>query len=78
MQIGGKLTLAPGQYVVGWHRAEDGLDVHFFDSLTGAERGAELARPDPSRGHVESFHIWPPDEHKGIQIGRFYIPYSLP
>jgi len=26
---------------------------------------------------VESFHIWPPTDHRGIQIGRFFLPYTL-
>ena len=78
MLLAGSLLLKPGSYVVGWRRVDDSLEVHFFDSLTGVERGSEVARLDPLKGHVESFHIWPPNEHKGIQIGRFYIPYSLP
>lgn len=75
--LDGHLTLKPGSYVVGWRRSEDGLEVHFFDSSTGTELGTGMARPEPG-AHVESFHIWPPSEHKGIQIGRFFLPYSLP
>jgi hypothetical protein len=75
--LDGHLTLKPGSYVVGWRRLEDGLEVHFFDSNTGTELGTGIARSEPGT-HVESFHIWPPSEHKGIQIGRFFLPYSLP
>jgi hypothetical protein len=71
-------TLKPGAYVVGWRRSEEGLEVHFFDSATGIERGTAVARSEPGTARVESFHIWPPGEHKGIQIGRFYLPYSVP
>ena len=77
MVLDGHLTLKPGSYVVGWRRSEEGLEVHFFDSATGTERGVGIARPEPGT-RVESFHIWPPSEHKDIQIGRFFLPYSLP
>ncbi|HEV2576823.1 MAG TPA: hypothetical protein VGU25_06405 [Acidobacteriaceae bacterium] len=75
--LDGRLTLKPGSYVVGWRRSDEGLEVHFFDSATGTERGVGIARPEPGT-RVESFHIWPPSEHKDIQIGRFFLPYSLP
>jgi hypothetical protein len=75
--LDGHLRLEPGSYVVGWRRSEQGLEVHFFDSATGAERGTGIARREPGT-RVESFHIWPPSEHKDIQIGRFFLPYSLP
>lgn len=75
--IDGHLTLEPGSYVVGWHRSDDGLEVHFFESATGKELGTGIARPIPASTRVESFHIWPPAERKDIQIGRFFLPYSL-
>ena len=76
--LDGHLTLQPGSYVVGWRRLEDGLEVHVFDSATGAERGTGIARPEPGTTRVENFHIWPPSERKDIQIGRFFLAYSLP
>ncbi len=76
--LDGHLTLTPGSYVVGWRRSEEGLEVHFFDSATGNERGSAIARPRPGTTRVESFRIWPPGERRDIQIGRFFIPYSLP
>ncbi len=45
MTIGGHLKLAPGAYVVGWRRGEDGLVVHFYDALSGTELGNEVAHP---------------------------------
>ena len=75
--LDGHIKLNPGSYVVGWHRSDDGLEVHFFDSATGTERGIAIARPRPGTTRVESFHIWPPGEHKDLQIGRFFLPYSL-
>jgi len=77
MVIDGHLTLKPGSYVVGWRRSDEGLEVHVFDSNTGTEIGAAIARPAQGMTHVESFHIWPPTDHRGIQIGRFFLPYTL-
>lgn len=77
LMIDGHLTLKPGSYVLGWHRSNDGLEVHFFDSNTGTELGTGIARPEPGTTRVESFHIWPPNERREIQIGRFFLPYSV-
>lgn len=76
--LDGHLKLSPGSYVLGWHRGDDGLDVHFFDSATGTELGNAIARLRPGTTRVESFHIWPPGDHRDIQIGRFFMSYSLP
>ena len=76
--LDGHLRLNPGRYVVGWRRSDDALEVHFFDSSTGVEQGFVLARRRPNTTGVESFYIWPPGERKEIQIGRFFLPYSLP
>lgn len=70
--------LAPGNYVVGWKHAEDGLSVHIFDANTGVERLSVLARPQPNLHRIESFRIFPPGDRSVIQIGRYILPYSLP
>lgn len=76
--VDGRLSLQPGSYVVGWQRRSDeGIEVHFFESATGKELGTAAARPRAGTRRVESFHIWPPADHKDIQIGRFFLPYSL-
>ena len=77
MRIGTELRLAPGAYVLGWSRVEDGLLVHVFDARTGVEKGEVTARPIGQPSRVESFRIWAPAERKGIQIGRFTVPYGL-
>ena len=77
LQLGTQLRLAPGAYVVGWNKSGDGLLVHLFDARTGAERGSLEAHPAKQRTHVEPFHIWPPADGVGIQIGRFFMPYSV-
>ena len=74
--IGPSLHLAPGAYVLGWTRIEDGLEVRVFDASTGAPRGEVTARPLPPGGRIESFRIWAPAEKHVIQIGRFMVPYT--
>ncbi len=74
----GSTLLRPGKYVFGWSRSADGLDVHFFDALTGDDRGSALARQMPSGTRVESFRMTVPGDRAVLQIGRFGIPYTLP
>ncbi len=74
----GSLLLHPGKYVFGWKRNTDGLDVHFFDALTGEDRGSATARQMPAGTRVEPFRITPPGDHGLLQIGRFSIAYTLP
>lgn len=78
MQLGSDLRLAPGAYVLGWTRVKDGLFVHIYDARTGIEKGAVTAHPLTQPQRIESFRIWPPNERKIIQIGRFNMPYALP
>jgi hypothetical protein len=76
LQIG-ELSLPPGEYVVGWQREEDSLNVHFYEAATGVERGSTKAKRLPGISGVESFKIWPPQTKSIFQIGRFGIPYQL-
>ncbi len=77
LRIGPELRLPPGAYVLGWNRSGDGLAIHLFDAVTGAERGSTVGSPLKQSVHVEPFKIWPPRERSFIQIGRFFVPYSL-
>ena len=70
------LTLAPGNYLVGWERNTDGLDVHFYRAESGVDLGSVEARPSATNMTVVSVRIWPPRERSVIQIGRFLIPYQ--
>jgi hypothetical protein len=74
--IGG-VAMPPGDYVLGWKRIHAGLDVHFYEAITGAELGSSIARELPSPGRVEAIRIWPPGEGSIIQIGRFALQYGL-
>jgi hypothetical protein len=74
----GDVSMVAGTYVLGWKRVEAGLDVHFYDAITGAEIGSGIAKQMPPNLRVESFRIWPPGERSTLQIGRFELPYKLP
>ena len=76
LQIG-SASLPPGEYVFGWQRDEDSLNVHFYEAATGAECGSAKAARLQGNSGVESFKVWPPQTRSIIQIGRFGIPYQL-
>ncbi len=73
----GDIALAPGAFVLGWQRTENGLTVKLYDAASGAERGTATAHRLPTDLRVESFRVWPPSDHQMIQIGRFALPYTL-
>ncbi len=77
LRLGDSLQLKPGAYVLGWTRITDGLTVHLYDARTGAELGTVIAHPYATKVRVEPLHIWPPGENNLIQIGRFFVSYSL-
>lgn len=70
------VALPAGNYVLGWQRAKDSLDVKFYDAATGEQRGTATAHRLPTGSRVESFRIWPPSDHQIIQIGRFALSYT--
>jgi hypothetical protein len=71
------IVLAPGPYVFGWQRTDEGLVVKFYEATSGVERGTATAHRMPQGSRVESFRLWPPGEQAILQIGRFSIPYRL-
>jgi hypothetical protein len=73
----GNLQLSPGQYVFGYDRQENALQVKFYDASTGRLLGEVDATLNPAITRVESFRIWPPGDRALIQIGRFTFPYQL-
>src|ERR1700722_19600629 len=73
----GDLSLAAGNYVIGWRRGDDDLIVKFYDATTGQEHGTVTAHHLATGSRVESFRIWPPTSNSILQIGRFAIPYAL-
>jgi hypothetical protein len=76
LQIG-DVNLRPGEYVLGWDRLPESLNVHFYDAATGAPQGSTEARKVQGAMQVVSIKIWPPQARQKIQIGRFEMPYLL-
>jgi hypothetical protein len=77
LELGASVRLAPGDYVLGYQRADNGVVVHFYDAATGHPAGSVTAQRIRKGFRVESFRIWPPAEHSYIQIGRFKIAYRI-
>ena len=77
LRLGDSLDLKPGAYVLGWTRVAEGLKVHLYDARTGVELGIVVAHPYPAKVRVEPLHIWPPGENSLIQIGRFFVKYTV-
>lgn len=73
----GDIQLTSGEYVFGWQRGEDSLDVKFYNAQTGKFLGSVKADRVSRSGRIESFHIYPPRDKPTIQIGRFAMPYAL-
>ena len=76
LRLGSSITLAPGNYVIGWVRSTDSLLVHVYDAETGKDRGSLVARLQTPALQVVPIRIWPPSDRSIIQIGRFAIPYT--
>lgn len=73
----GQVQLSAGEYVFGWQRGQDALDVKFYNAQTGKFLGTVTAERINRVGRIESFHIYPPRDKAIIQIGRFAMPYEL-
>ena len=71
------IAFAPGAYVFGWQRADDGLAVKFYEAASGTLLGTATARRMSQGTRVESFRLWPPGDQSILQIGRFSLPYRL-
>jgi hypothetical protein len=74
----GEMQLAPGQYVFGYKRTDEVLEVKFYEAASGRPLGAVSAVRDSRRVPVRSLAIGPASGGKGtIHIGRFFFEYSL-
>jgi hypothetical protein len=74
----GDTLLPEGNYLMGWTRGENDLDVAISEATTGKVAVQIKATRDPTIRGVQTIHIWPPNDHSVIQLGRFTIPYSIP
>jgi hypothetical protein len=73
----GSFSLTPGEYLIGWVRSQDALQVTFYEAQSGKAVGEVEATRNTSITRVESFRIWPPQDKSLIQLGRFTFNYSL-
>jgi hypothetical protein len=73
----GTASLEPGQYVFGWQRVNDNLEVLFYEAATGRFLGKVEAIRDDTRRKIESFQILPPNDHSLMLIGRFGFHYEM-
>jgi hypothetical protein len=73
----GDFALPPGQYLLGWVRGQDALEVTFYLAQSGKAVGQVEATRNLSITRVESFRIWPPADKPLIQLGRFTFSYAL-
>ena len=53
----GAINLTPGEYVFGWQRDSDALNVHLHEALTGKLIGTTVAHRIPGNSRVESLRI---------------------
>lgn len=73
----GHLKLSAGQYILGYVRHGDSLEIKFYEAVSGKQLGDVIAKLDRTTHGVYAFKIWPPEEHALIQIGRFVFPYQV-
>jgi hypothetical protein len=73
----GEIKLAPGEYVFGYRRSGEVLEVSFYEAASGKELGKTAARLQNRKGRIQSFRISPPAERSVIELGRFEMPYKL-
>lgn len=77
LKLGGDLRLAPGEYVLGYDRGDNGLQVRFYEAGTGKLVGSVMAKLIQGSTRVEAFRIWPPGDRSVMQIGRFGFSYQI-
>lgn len=73
----GDIALKSGNYVFGWQRSGDGLQVKFYEAQSGKFLGTVSATRNSTIGRIESFHLYPPTDKAVFQIGRFGFPYKI-
>jgi hypothetical protein len=73
----GDFELPPGEYLLGWVRRQDSLQVTFYLAKSGEPVGQVKATRNLSITRVESFRIWPPADKSLVQLGRFTFGYAL-
>jgi hypothetical protein len=77
LKLGADLRLAPGEYLLGYDRSENGLQVRFYEAVSGKLVGSIMAKLIQGSTRVEAFRIWPPGDRSMMQIGRFGFGYQI-
>jgi hypothetical protein len=75
----GEISLAPGNYVLGFKRSGDNsIKVSIYRASDGEALGEIEATRNPKSSRVAPLLISPPTDGTGsIQIGRFAFPYTI-
>jgi hypothetical protein len=73
----GDIRLKPGNYVFGWRKETDALNVKFYEAQTGKLLGTVRAERNSRIGKIESFHLYAPSDKSLVQIGRFGFAYKI-
>jgi hypothetical protein len=76
----GEMLLQPGEYVFGYKRVDDAMEVKFHEAANERLLGTVRARLDMRRTGVRQFYISPAAYGSGrgtIQFGRFVFEYKL-
>lgn len=73
----GTVRLKPGEYVFGWHRTNDSLQVLFYEAASGRYLGTVQATRADVHRKIESFYILPPRDQSLMLIGRFGFHYEI-
>jgi hypothetical protein len=73
----GKIHLKPDNYVFGWRKETDSLNVMFYEAQSGKFLGSVEAVRNSRIGRIESFHVYPPADKALFQIGRFGFTYTI-
>ena len=71
------VKLAPGNYLIGYVRQNEALQIRLYKAASGKPAGDVKAVLDPAIHGVTAFRVWPPAVHRLIQIGRFTFPYRI-
>ncbi len=76
----GDMLLQPGEYVFGYKRVADAMEVKFHEAANERLLGTVTAKLDTRRTGVRQFYISPAAYGSGkgfVQFGRFVFEYKL-
>jgi hypothetical protein len=71
------VKLTPGNYLIGYVRQDEALQIRLYQAASGKPAGDVKAMLNPAIHGITAFRVWPPSQHRLIQIGRFTFPYRI-